>query len=86
MKITLWCLLNINIPVVVCQGKLWYNKHKNIEDVKGVIMLFIDLIDILYLLVGIIIGACIVSGIDYLICKDCKLICEECKRSDEYDE
>ena len=73
------CLLNINIPVVVCQGKLWYNKYKNIEDVKGVIMLFIDLIDILYLVVGIIIGACVMTIVDYLTC-------EECKRREDHDE
>ena len=72
-------LLNINITVVVCQGELWYNKHKNIGVVKGVFMLFIDMIDILYLLVGAIIGACFMSGVDYLTCEDCK-------RSDDYDE
>ena len=72
-------LLNINIPVVVCQGELWYNKHKNIGVVKGVIMLFIDLIDILYLVVGIVIGACFMTFIDYLTC-------EECKRREDYDE
>lgn len=72
-------LLNINIPVVVCQGELWYNKHKNIGDVKGVVMLFIDLIDILYLVVGIVIGACFMTVVDYLTC-------EECKRREDYDE
>lgn len=72
-------LLNINIPVVVCQGKLWYNNHKNIEDEKGVIMLFIDIIDIIYLFVGIVIGACFITVVDYLTC-------EECKRREENDE
>lgn len=41
-------------------------------------MLFIDLIDILYLLLGAVIGAAIVSYIDYMTCADCK-------RSADYD-
>ena len=41
-------------------------------DVKGVVMLFIDMIDILYLLVGAVIGGFIVSYIDYMTCEDCK--------------
>lgn len=41
-------------------------------------MLFIDLIDILYLLLGVVIGGGIVSYIDYMNCEDCK-------RSADYD-
>ena len=42
-------------------------------------MLFIDLIDIIYLIVGIVIGACFMTFIDYLTCEDCK-------RREDYDE
>ena len=35
-------------------------------------MLFIDMIDILYLIVGAVIGGCFVSYIDYMACNDCK--------------
>lgn len=42
-------------------------------------MLFIDMIDILYLFVGAIIGACFMVVVDYLICEDCK-------RGEDYDE
>ena len=63
----------------MCQGRLWYNNNTNIVYVKGVIMLFIDMIDILYLLIGAVIGACVMIGIDYLVCEDCK-------RGEDYDE
>lgn len=42
-------------------------------------MLFIDMIDILYLFVGAIIGVCVMTVVDYFICEDCK-------RSEDYDE
>ena len=35
-------------------------------------MLFIDMIDVLYLLLGVVIGGTIVSYIDYMTCEDCK--------------
>lgn len=35
-------------------------------------MLFIDMIDIIYLLLGVIIGSTIVSYIDSMTCDDCK--------------
>ena len=35
-------------------------------------MLFIDMIDIIYLLLGGVIGGTIVSYVDYMTCQDCK--------------
>ena len=56
----------------MCQYLLWYNNVYNIGDVKGVVMLYFDLVDILILLVGFLFGVIFTTGIDSVICDDCQ--------------
>lgn len=56
----------------MCQYVLWYNNVYNIGDVKGVVMLYFDLVDILILLVGFLFGVIFTTGIDSVICDDCQ--------------
>lgn len=56
----------------MCQYVLWYNNVNNIDDVKGVFMLYFDLVDILILLVGFLCGAIFTTYVDSVICDDCQ--------------
>ena len=57
---------------VVRQYILWYNNVYNVDDVKGVLMLFCDIIDLVFMGSGILIGMIIATGLDMMKCDNCR--------------
>ena len=63
----------ININIIVWQVVLWYNNDKLFSIRKdGVRMLFCDIIDLVFMGSGVLIGMIIATGLDMLKCDNCR--------------